>query len=100
VPSTLTITLPDEVSRALDEAGNDAAKLVADALLHELDRHRQTELERSLEGSSAESAAVVDIGLTDWLAAVPESEAADLLDPSMAIPVRWVPGQGWLEGDE
>lgn len=64
---------------------------------HELDRRRREELRRSLAEPHPETAGLADVGLAEWASGLPVDEAGSLLDMSRGRPVRWSPGEGWIE---
>jgi hypothetical protein len=41
-----------------------------------------------------------DEGLEAWTRSLPEDDAESLVDSSAGKAVRWVPGEGWVEGRE
>jgi hypothetical protein len=67
---------------------------------HELDRRRRAELHRSLRNPHPESADLAQQGLEEWARSLPEEDTEALVDSSAGKPVRWVPGEGWVEGRE
>jgi hypothetical protein len=38
-----------------------------------------------------------DEGLESWTGSVPEEDVHSLVDGASGKPVRWVPGEGWVE---
>jgi hypothetical protein len=74
-------------------------KFVADAIPHEFDR-RQEELRRSLYNPHPESVEFADEGLEAWTRSLPADDAEALVDSSAGKAVRWVAGEGWVEGCE
>ena len=60
----------------------------------------RAELRRSLENPHPECADLAEPGLEEWTRGLPEEDAEELIDTSGGKPVRWVPGEGWLEGRE
>ena len=73
---------------------------MAEAIRNELDRRRREELRRSLQNPHAESDELVEQGLEEWAQGLPTEDAEALLDPKAGRPVRWVLGEGWVEGRE
>ncbi|MGC9972821.1 MAG: ribbon-helix-helix domain-containing protein [Bryobacteraceae bacterium] len=67
----VTVTLPNDLVRDIDRREKNRSKFVAEAVRHELDHRRR-----------------------------PEEDAETLVDTSAGKPVRWVPGEGWVEGRE
>jgi hypothetical protein len=41
-----------------------------------------------------------DEGMTEWAKALPAEDAVGLVDVSKGKPVRWTPGEGWIEVKE
>jgi hypothetical protein len=39
-------------------------------------------------------------GFDDWAGRLPKDSASDLVDLDAGAPVRWVQGEGWIEGDQ
>ena len=66
----------------------------------ELDRRRRTELRRSLRNPHPENAELAEQGLAEWASGLPEEDTEALVDWSVGKPVRWAPGEGWIEGRE
>ncbi len=96
----VTVTLPTDLVRDIDRWEKNHSKFIAEAIRHELDRRRQAELRRSLRNPHAESAAFAELGLEEWTRLLPEDNTEALVDRSSGKPVRWVPGEGWVEGCE
>jgi hypothetical protein len=71
-----------------------------DAIRHELDRRRREELRRSLQHPHPESAEFADEGLGAWTRSLPDEDTDALVDRSAGRPVRWISGEGWVEGHE
>jgi len=96
----VTVSLPMDLVRDIDRREKNRSKFVADAVRHELDRRRREELRRSLQSPHAESTEIADEGLEAWMRSLPEENAEALVDGSAGKPVRWIPGEGWVEGRE
>ena len=96
----VTVTLPDDLVKDIDRREKNRSKFVADAVRHELDRRRRQELRRSLHNPHPESVAFADEGLEAWTRSLPEDDTEALVDSSAGKPVRWVSGEGWVEGRE
>jgi Arc/MetJ-type ribon-helix-helix transcriptional regulator len=96
----VTVTLPMDLVRDIDRREKNRSKFVADAVRHELDRRRREELRRSLQNPHPESAELADEGLAAWTRSLPEEDSEALVDSSAGKPVRWVSGEGWVEGRE
>jgi hypothetical protein len=96
----VTVTLPAELLQDIDRRDRNRSKFVAEAIRHELDRRRREDLRRSLENPHPETAELADLGFDDWARGLPEEDAQSLVDMSAGKPVRWVPGEGWIEEKE
>jgi Arc/MetJ-type ribon-helix-helix transcriptional regulator len=94
----VTVTLPNDLIRDIDRREKNRSKFVAEAVRNELDRRRRAELRRSLQNPHPESAELADEGLTEWARSLPEEDTETLVDSRAGKPVRWVPGEGWVEG--
>ena len=94
----VTVTLPSDLVGEIDRREKNRSKFVAEAVRNELDRRRREELRRSLSNPHAESADLAEQGLEEWTLGLPEEDAEALVDGSAGKPVRWVPGEGWVEG--
>src|SRR5436309_15230958 len=93
----VTVTLPDDFVRDIDRREKNRSKFVAEAVRRELDRRRCDELQRSLQNPHPESAELAAQGMEEWSRGLPKENAEDLVDRSAGKPVRWVPGEGWVE---
>jgi hypothetical protein len=96
----VTVTLPNGLVRDIDRREKNRSRFVAEAVRHELDRRRRAELRRSLENPHSESAELAEQGLEEWTRGLPEEDTETLVDWSAGKAVRWVPGEGWVEGRE
>jgi post-segregation antitoxin (ccd killing protein) len=96
----VTVTLPMDLVRDIDHREKNRSKFIAEAVRHELDNRRREELRRSLRNPHAESAGLADEGLETWARSLPEEDAGALVDRSSGAPVRWAPGEGWVEESE
>jgi hypothetical protein len=96
----VTVTLPMDLVRDIDRREKNRSKFVADAVRHELDRRRREELRRSLQHPHPESAAFADEGLEEWTHSLPDEDTEALLGNGAGKPIRWVSGEGWVEGHE
>ena len=68
--------------------------------MHELHRRQREEIQRSLRAPHPESEQLAETGFDEWAACLPAEDAADLVDVDAGKPVRWVPGEGWVEANE
>lgn len=96
----VTVSLPDDLIREIDRREKNRSKFVAEAVRRELDRRRRAELRRSLQNPHPESAELAEQGIAEWSRGLPEEDAEALVDASVGKPVRWVPGEGWVEDRE
>ena len=96
----VTVTLPGDLVRDIDRREKSCSKFVAEAVRHELDHRRREELRRSLRHPHPESAELADEGLEAWTRSLPEEDGEALVDSRAGDAVRWVPGEGWVEGSE
>jgi hypothetical protein len=93
----LTVTLPIELVEGIDRFERNRSRFIAKAVEHELVRRRREGLLRSLASPHPEAAAdLAETGLADWGASLPPDDEG-LVDESAGKPVRWAPGQGWVE---
>lgn len=96
----VTVTLPNDLVREIDRRENNRSKFVTEAVRHELGRRRRAELRRSLQNPHPESAELAHLGLEEWTRGLPEEDTGALVDSHAGTPVRWVPGEGWVEERE
>lgn len=96
----VTVTLPTDVVRDIDRLEKNRSKFVLEAVRHELQRRRREELQRSLRAPHPESEQLAEAGFDAWAASLPVEDADELVDVSAGKPVRWVPGEGWVETNE
>ena len=96
----VTVTLPNDLVRDIDRREKNRSKFIAEAVRNELDRRRRDELRRSLDNPHLESAELAEQGLEEWTRGLPEEDAAALVDSNAGRPIRWVSGEGWVEGRE
>jgi Arc/MetJ-type ribon-helix-helix transcriptional regulator len=96
----VTVTLPNDLVRDIDRREKNRSKFVAEAIRRELDRRRRGELRRSLQNPHPESADLAEQGLKEWTLGLPDEDSEALLDGSVGKSVRWVLGEGWVEGSE
>ena len=96
----VTVTLRNELIRDIDRREKNRSKFVAEAVRRELERRRRAELRKSLDNPHAESGVMAELGFDDWARALPVEDAESLVDLTAGKPVRWIPGQGWIEEAE
>jgi len=92
----VTVTLPADLVEDIDRLERNRSRFIAEAVAHELTRRRQAALLQSLRSPHADTEALVDTGLADWVSDLPADEG--LVDVDAGIPVRWVEGKGWTKG--
>jgi hypothetical protein len=93
----VTITLPAAIVRDIEHWEKNRSKFVLEAIRQELHRRRREELQRSLRNAHPESEQLAEAGFDEWVSSLPAEEADDLVDVEAGTPVRWVPGEGWVE---
>src|ERR1017187_3965456 len=96
----VTVTLPGDLVRDIDRRERNRSKFVSEAVRPELDHRRREELRRSLQNPQPESAELADEGLGAWARSLPEEDGEAVVDSRAGDAVRWVPGEGWVEGSE
>ena len=93
----VTVTLPSELLEGIDRVERNRSRFITMAVGHELDRLRREALLRSLATPHAESVELAEQGLHDWASAVPDDDAASLVDVAAGTAVHWTPDMGWRE---
>lgn len=93
----VTVTLPADVVRDIDRLEKNRSKFVLEAIRHELQRRRREDLRRSLRSPHPEKEQLVDEGFDEWARSLPAEDASDLVNMKSGTPVRWIPGEGWVE---
>ena len=93
----VTVTLPNDLVRDIDRREKNRSKFVAEAVRRELDRWRRVELRRSLENPHPDIGERAEQGMEEWSRSLPEEDGAALVDSGAGKPVRWAPGEGWVE---
>jgi hypothetical protein len=58
------------------------------------------DLRQSLQNPHPESAELAEQGLEEWMRGLPAEDTAALVDSSVARPILWIPGEGWVESRE
>ena len=94
----VTVPLPDDFVKEIDRREKDRNKFVVEAVCHELDRCRCVEMQRSLQSPHPESTDLAEVGLGEGAWNLPVKDTEALLGNSAGKPVRWIPGEGWVEG--
>ncbi len=93
----VTVTLASELVQGIDRYERNRSRFIAEAVAHELTRRRREGLLRSLQNPHPEGAEMAALGLADWGAKLPSGDS-DLVDVTAGQEVRWVEGEGWIEG--
>ncbi|MFW5925335.1 MAG: hypothetical protein ACOCV4_04160 [Myxococcota bacterium] len=91
------MTLPAELLERIDRLERNRSRFIKDAVEHELARRRREGLHRSLAHPHPEAPNLADAGLDEWAASLPEGDEG-LVDVSAGKRVRWIEGEGWVEG--
>ncbi len=92
----VTLTLAADLVDDIDRLERNRSRFIADAVRHELTRRRQAALLQSVHSPHADTVALVETGLADWVSDLPADDG--LVDVAAGTPVRWVEGQGWTKG--
>ena len=96
----ITVTIPRELLRDIDRREKNRSKFVGEAVRNESERRCREELRRSLQNPHPESAELAGEGLSEWERGLPDEDTEALVGKEAGRPVRWVSGQGWVEGHE
>jgi post-segregation antitoxin (ccd killing protein) len=91
----VTVTLSGELLEEIDRHERNRSRFIAEAVQHELARRRRHALLQSVAHPHAETAELVDQGLTEWTSDLPDDEG--LVDSTGGTAVRWIDGQGWVK---
>jgi hypothetical protein len=94
----VTVTLPADLVRDIDRQENNRSKFVAEAVHNELDRRRRAELRRSLRNPHPETVNFADEYFDAWTRSLPEEDVEGLINSRAGRSIRWVEGEGWIEG--
>lgn len=92
----MTVTLDADLVDGIDRIERNRSRFIAEAVRHELTRRRQAALLQSIHSPHADTVALVDTGLADWVSDLPADDG--LVDVDAGTPVRWIEGQGWTTG--
>ncbi len=92
----VTVTLAADLVEDIDRLERNRSRFIAEAVAHELTRRRQAALLQSIRRPHADTVALVDTGLADWVSELPADEG--LVDVDAGTPVRWIEGKGWKRG--
>ena len=90
----VTVTLSAELVEGIDRLERNRSRFIAEAVRHELARRRREALLSSVRKPHPETLDLVDTGLGNWTADLPDDEG--LVDVAGGTAVRWVEGQGWV----
>jgi post-segregation antitoxin (ccd killing protein) len=89
----VTVTLPADLVESIDRLERNRSRFISEAVAHELARRRQEALLHSIRSPHADTVALVDTGLADWVSDLAADEG--LVDVTGGTPVRWIEGRGW-----
>jgi hypothetical protein len=92
----VTVTLAADLVDGIDRIERNRSRFIAEAVRHELTRRRHAALLQSVHRPHADTVALVDTGLADWVSDLPADDG--LVDVDAGTSVRWVEGQGWTKG--
>lgn len=95
----VTVTLPEEIVEAIDRLEANRSRFVLESVQSEIERRRRDALRTSLTSPHAETKDIVEEDFETWAGRLPDDEASELIDPGSGTPVRWIPGQGWMESE-
>jgi hypothetical protein len=91
----VTVTLSAELVEGIDRLERNRSRFIAEAVEHELARRRREALLSSVNNPHPETGDLVDGGLGEWTADLPDDEG--LVDITGGTAVHWVRGQGWMK---
>jgi hypothetical protein len=102
ISERVTITLPRALVEAIDKVDANRSGFLARAAARELRRRERLALRKALDERpwSEEDQQLTDAGFQAWADALPADDVRAMVDLDAGAPVRWVPGVGWLEGDD
>jgi hypothetical protein len=95
----VTVTLPGDVVRDIDQIETNRSRFILDAVRHEIQHRRRQELRRSLQHPHPETVELAELGLAEWARQLPPDDDASLVNPEGGTPIQWAPGLGWTEND-
>jgi hypothetical protein len=98
----VTITLPHKLVKAIDKVDTNRSGFLAKAAQRELKRRARRALKEALDARTftAEDQQLADGGFQAWAEALPSDDVGAMVDLDAGTPVRWVPGEGWREGED
>jgi hypothetical protein len=91
----VTVTLSADLVEGIDRLERNRSRFIAEAVEHELARRRHEALLHSVHTPHPETADLVDAGLGEWTADLPDDEG--LVDVTGGTAVLWIEGQGWVK---
>ena len=94
--SRVTVTLPAELVRSIDQFESNRSRFVSEAVQNEIDRRRRAGLLRSLTQPHPDSLVVAESGMGEWDTRLPDTDDG-LVDTAAGTEVRWIDGKGWEE---
>jgi len=93
----VTVTLPEEIVRDIRRVERNRSKFILVAAKNELRRRRREVLKQSLRSPHPETEESAELGFDDWVSALPDDEASDLVELTEGSEVCWTPDEGWSE---
>jgi hypothetical protein len=93
-----TVLLPSEVVKEIDRIGENRSRFVLEAVRHELERRRRSDLRRSLRSPHPETSAFAALAAADWTTGPADEDLAGLVDTSAGQPIRWT-REGWVRAE-
>ena len=91
----VTVTLAVELVQGIDRLERNRSRFVAQAVERELRRRRHDALLHSVQSPHPDTTGLIDTGLGDWSADLPDDEG--LVDLAGGTSVRWNEGDGWTK---
>ena len=91
----VTVTLASDLVEEIDLLERNRSRFIAEAVQRELIRRRREALLESVQNPHSETGDLVDTGLAQWAADLPDD--GGLVDPAGGTAVRWVEEQGWVK---
>jgi post-segregation antitoxin (ccd killing protein) len=91
----VTVTLSAELVEGIDRLERNRSRFIAEAIQHELARHRRDALLSSVRNPHSKTVDLADAGLGDRTADMADDKG--LVDVAGGTAVRWIGGQGWVK---
>ena len=96
----VTVTLPNDLVREIDRREKNRSKFIAEAVRNELDRRRRDELTGRWTTPTPRVLNSPSRDLRSGRAAYPRKMPRHSSTVNAGRPIRWVSGEGWVEGRE